>query len=357
MLIANCLIRAGFELDLEDETDASQKHCEFSAVSKRTGKKYWVEAKMRGVSGILGKTDADGASPTSKPTGRLSEHLRQALKKPADSERIIFIDLNTEPLTPEDFASGELKVPKWMEAADKQLLDRERDLKEGEQAYVFVTNFCFHNALNETFKGHAVLTFGLGIDDYGKARAYTLKNAWRVKQKHIDMFDLEESLKSYPQIPNSFEGDLPPVAKGEHERIKIGRTYDFEDTGVVGTVTTTTVVEGEKKIYAAVQGQDGKTCILTEDLSEKGLEVYRAHPETYFGVVQSVGKDLKTPYEFFEWMMEVYKDTPKEKLIDWMKDAPDIEALAKLNQEELVLEYSERIAISAATQHAKKSES
>jgi hypothetical protein len=36
------LIRAGFKLELEDETDGASKHCEFSAMSK--GKKYWVEA-------------------------------------------------------------------------------------------------------------------------------------------------------------------------------------------------------------------------------------------------------------------------------------------------------------------------
>ena len=53
LAVANCLIRSGFELKLEDETDEQTKHCEFSAVSKKTGKKYWVEAKMRAVTGIL----------------------------------------------------------------------------------------------------------------------------------------------------------------------------------------------------------------------------------------------------------------------------------------------------------------
>ncbi|MCH7916297.1 MAG: hypothetical protein IH856_25215 [Deltaproteobacteria bacterium] len=64
------------ELKLEDETDESSKHCEFSAVSKQTGKKYWVETKMRSVSGLLGKTDVDGGTPSSKPTSQLSKHLR-----------------------------------------------------------------------------------------------------------------------------------------------------------------------------------------------------------------------------------------------------------------------------------------
>jgi hypothetical protein len=44
----------------EDETDGESKHCEFAAVSRRTRKKYWVEAKVRSVVSVLGKTDKDG---------------------------------------------------------------------------------------------------------------------------------------------------------------------------------------------------------------------------------------------------------------------------------------------------------
>lgn len=354
LLVANCLIRAGFELELENEADDTKKHCEFSARSKLTGKKYWVEAKMRAVAGVLGRTNKDGQTRTTKPTSRLAEHLGDALKKPAEDERIVFIDVNAEPMASEDFASVEPKVPKWMAAAEKQLQNRERNLKEGERAYVFVTNFCYHNALDSTHNVAAAVTFGLGIEDYGKPRRYTLKGAWQVKQKHADLFALEKALKSYPQIPNSFDGDLPPVRKGEHGRIKIGRLYNFEDAGVTGVVTTATVSEPERKIYIGVAGTNGTSHILSEDISDRELEVYRAHPNTYFGVVHPAGKQINDPFEFFEWILDSYKNTPKEKLIEFMKDAPDIEELRQLSQEELALEYCERITISAMNQQQKK---
>ena len=60
LIVANILIRAGFDLTLEDESDGETKHCEFAAVSKKTARRYWVEAKMRGVEGLLGKTEKDG---------------------------------------------------------------------------------------------------------------------------------------------------------------------------------------------------------------------------------------------------------------------------------------------------------
>jgi hypothetical protein len=67
LFVANTLIRSGFELTLEDEADGAAKHCEFAAVSRKTGKKYWVEAKMRSVAGILAKTQHDGGADR-KPT-------------------------------------------------------------------------------------------------------------------------------------------------------------------------------------------------------------------------------------------------------------------------------------------------
>jgi len=74
LIVANSLIRAGFDLVLEDETNSTTKHCEFAAISKKTGKRYWVEAKMRAVTGLLGKTEKDGTKKVD-PTSELVKHL------------------------------------------------------------------------------------------------------------------------------------------------------------------------------------------------------------------------------------------------------------------------------------------
>ena len=106
LIVANALIRAGFTLALEDETDGETKHCEFSATSGVTGKKYWIEAKMRAVSGILGKTDANGTK-SDNPLSHLSHHVTAALKKPAADDRLIFVDVNA-PFIPEQGS-----MPEW----------------------------------------------------------------------------------------------------------------------------------------------------------------------------------------------------------------------------------------------------
>ncbi len=351
LMVANCLIRSGFELQLEDEADQRVKHCEFSAVSKQTGKKYWVEAKMRSVSGLLGKTNLDGGAPTSKPTSQLSKHLREALKKPADDERLIFIDVNTSPLEKQEPNSGKPELPNWIEAAWKQLDDRERDLKVGEQAYVFVTNMAFHRALNEKALGHAALAYGLGIMDFAKPGEYRLSEVWTRKQKHIDAHHILDALKSYPKIPNTFDGSLPLAKSDAENRIEIGQTYFFEDigeNGLLGEVTTATVSESEKTIYIGVTTEDAKSVILSENISDEELATYKEHPDAYFGVVHNATKKITDVYELFEWLVDCYRETPKERLLELCKDHPDAEALTELAHMDLVLEMCEGWASAAA---------
>jgi hypothetical protein len=61
VIIMNCFIRAGFEINLIEQTSQGPKRCDFDAISKKTGEKYSVEVRMKGVSGLLGKDDSDGA--------------------------------------------------------------------------------------------------------------------------------------------------------------------------------------------------------------------------------------------------------------------------------------------------------
>lgn len=78
--VASILIRAGFRLTLEDEADGNSKHCEFAAVSTATGKRYWVEAKMRAVIGVLGKTGADGGGRRQAASAPRSAFERRVTK-------------------------------------------------------------------------------------------------------------------------------------------------------------------------------------------------------------------------------------------------------------------------------------
>ena len=331
LLVANCLIRAGFKLDLEDEVDKTAKHCEFSALSKTTGSRYWVEAKMRSVPGVLGKTDKDG-STSNDPTSRLTQHLRAALQKPAPDKRMIFIDLNT--------SGGKFG---WLDRAMRRLDDRERDLAEGKEAYVFVTNMAFHRDLDGAPLGGEGYVRGLGISDFGKPSKIRLPDWYRQKQKHIDAHNIVEAFKTYPQIPDTFDGRPASEAFSEAEsyRIKIGETFFFEgvgDGGEIGTVTAATVREKERQVLVAVTTQDGKADILKRNMSDVELEDYKKYGDAYFGGKSHKQGELTDVFDLYEWLVTNYSETPKERLLELAHDRPDIEHLRSLDQFNLVLE-------------------
>jgi hypothetical protein len=336
LIVASTLIRAGFTLTLEDETDGASKHCEFAAISKTTGKRYWVEAKMRAVAGMLGRTERDGTT-SDNPLSSFTKHLSNALAKPATDERLIFIDLNAS----YDPATGQ--HPAWQKSASAMLGRYERNHAQA-RAYVIVTNTPFHRMLTERAPIMA-LPFGLGMPDFNRPGYYRLSEAYKNKRKHIDGFQICDAFAKYLNFPTTFDGSLPSEAFGRaKERVKIGETYLFEDANnLIGTVTCATVSESEKKIYVSVTEQSTGTChILSEDMNDDALADYQANREAYFGEVRPVsGRAITDPFEFFEWFMEVYENTPRSKIVEWIGRHFPPDYLDTLSDEDLRAVYCE----------------
>lgn len=351
LVVANCLIRAGFELKLENETDAATKHCEYFAVSKRTGKKYWVEAKMRSVRGFFGKTDQDGMAVTARPVSKISEHLHAALAKPAEDARIIFIDINGPP---DKVAEGE--TPNWVTSAFGILDAEEQKIEQEEQAYVFVTNISFHRSLDDDHIGSAALAHGLGMPDFGKPGEYRISEIWRHKQKHKDAHGIIETIRSYPNVPMTFDGSIPVDDTTERERVKIGERYIFPDGkggSRLGEVTTA-IMTDDKKLMVGVSYEDGTSAILTRQASDEEFRAYKMHPDAYFGAIRKVSRNTDDPYELFEWLVEAHERTPKETILKHFEGSSDIEELKKLSHEDLVLTYCERVVANINAKHLQK---
>jgi hypothetical protein len=341
LFVANTLIRAGFQLMLEDETDGLSKHCEFAAISKRTGKKYWVEAKMRAVAGVLGQTQGTNPSPIS----RLIPHLNDALAKPASDERLIFIDLNAEPEFRPDLK------PAWHDRAVHRLERYEiNELKAGVTAYVFVTNIAFHRRLDDA-PAIAAAPFGLGLPDYNRLGTYRVSEVYRRKQKHIDAHHIGTALLEYAKFPATFDGSLPSETFDcPSSRVQIGETYDFYDLGehgLIGTVTSASVLESEKAAYIVVSDANGTSQILRKPMSEAELSDYKAHPDAYFGKILPVSKGINDRYELFEWLMEANKGLPRAVLLERLSGGGNVGALKDKSDAELLSDYCE--AMVAAT--------
>jgi len=111
LLAAATCVKAGFDIEYEDEKDRKKTHVEFIATHKRTGQKVCVEAKSRHREGVLGQ-------PGSVKNGRdikvrIGNLLNSALKKEHNHPLVVFIDFNLPPRKAKDIfkkpISGEIK--------------------------------------------------------------------------------------------------------------------------------------------------------------------------------------------------------------------------------------------------------
>ncbi len=76
---ATC-VRAGFDIEYEDESDGSSKHTEFTAKHRQTGVRICVEAKSKHRPGVLGR--AGDRVDDDEVRTRLGGLINDALKKP-----------------------------------------------------------------------------------------------------------------------------------------------------------------------------------------------------------------------------------------------------------------------------------
>jgi len=330
--------RAGFQLAFEDEDDRTTSHCEFTATNKDSGRSFSVEAKHR--------TWGRGQDPT---TGRprIGRKLDDALQKHANHPRVVFIDVNV----PDD-AKNE-GMPRFMMRALEQARHFERSPRGRNlpPAYLFITNRPYHHDLGGTGHRRCFIAEGFHIADFkGDATFATLRAAVDARDAHIDMHRLAESLAKHNEIPATFDGESPELAFGRNpDRLIIGRRYlvpGGSGLDVPGTLESAAVMERERLAYGVYALDNGQRIKATVPLTDAELSAYRRHPETFFGVVEHVPKQISDGVDLYDFFYASYRDTPRERLLEFLSTAPDLEDLKKLSQPELARILAERYAYS-----------
>jgi len=210
--VIGCFAKAGYEMEFEDEGDSTVSHCEFTATHKTTGRKFSVEAKA--VTSASGRAGAGG-----QPL-RIRGKLYDALRKKAEHERIIFIELNrTQTLN----ATGE---PDWAASIDAEIAAAEREFtiagKPAPPAYVLITNRAFMQALDETECGETTIARAFKIDDFPPGRgARSLLAAVKARDRHIELYWLLKAMRAHAQIPSTFDDRTPK----KHSRLSGSRRF------------------------------------------------------------------------------------------------------------------------------------
>jgi hypothetical protein len=334
--VAAMLIRAGFEIEFEDENKRGSTHCEYTATSRITGKKFSVECKHR-ESGVEAGQKA-GEIKLSK----LGRTLRSALLKKANYDRIVFIDLNF-PCDP----TKNKTYPAQMNAALHHIKKFENNPANGGDlppACVFMTNMPAHHHLDAENVSFAICLEGFKIPELQGDKKFSLHDAIALREKHKDIGRLLKSTEGFARIPTTFDGEIPEFAFGDaKQRLLVGRHYlikDKDGNDRVAVLTSATVMEQERKAFCALTLESGESHIGTWPLSDEEMVAYKAYPDTFFGEV-SKNRRADHPLEMYDFFLEGYANTPKEKILEFFKGRPNIEELKKLSQPELAKMYAE----------------
>jgi hypothetical protein len=154
ILVAAVFTRAGFEIEWIDDTKASDKHPEFIATHKRTGKKVGVEAKSRRRPGPINFPGT--VTPETHLKGDVFDLYDKAIQQALEGEIpfLIFIDPNV-PDSPQKGLPSYSDIPvdtvPWMKEIRDRLLEIWNAATEPTpESAVLITNFAFYYGDNDS---------------------------------------------------------------------------------------------------------------------------------------------------------------------------------------------------------------
>jgi len=116
-------------------------------------------------------------------------------------------------------------------------------------------------------------------------------------------------------------------------------------------------MEKEKHVAAVVRLDEGRHIIVRMPINDTEIAIYNYSPDTFFGVVDNSNIRAETPVEFYEAILSVYKETPRERLLEFLNGHPNMEYFQSLPHDELAKVYAEGIAMSFSAKQRQMSNS
>jgi hypothetical protein len=222
----------------------------------------------------------------------------------------------------------------------------ETDGAPAPSAYVCITNMNDQYALHRTHLATMISFRGFKISDFMGVEFPSLRDAARARERHWPMHQLLKSMEEHREIPQTFGGELPSevFAKKPLPRLRIGQFYAVQGPGgkeLKGKLTQATV--GGNNAHGILYDPDtNRSFQATWPLTPEEVADYEKHQDTFFGEYQKQGRRVETAMGMFDFFVEGYRDTPKERLIELLPNALEQEKLSSMSQKELVELLAER---------------
>jgi hypothetical protein len=192
---------------------------------------------------------------------------------------------------------------------------------------------------------------GFRLDTF-QPRIATFRQIILGREMHPEMHALIESMKLHSEPPSTFDGQHPEFAFGRQElqsRWIVGNEYlvPGPKNNEVLAQLQSGIALPETKTMHGIFLANGTNFMVQSPMTEAEIAAYNRSPETFFGIVQNVGRRAKDTFELADFFYETYKDTPKETLLEFLNDHPAIETVRNLSQKELSIFVCEQWALGA----------
>jgi CheY-like chemotaxis protein len=312
--IAGFLLRAGFSLRWQREVGRGTRVGEFLATWPATKHTFWVECR-----GPQGQTSI----------GRAVGRLADALRKPSEYERLVFIDLNRpgHPI---------LEANDWRTDAVNHLRRLEQDPRSRSlpPAFVFLTNYPDQYHLADAVPDAGAVLEGFNMRHH-RMVAQPLTDYLAEREAYPEIVAVRQSLRDFALFPSTFDASVPDLP--ETEQWIIGQTYRMGD-GRVGVLTDATVIEPSREI-ALVLLSDGRRHAYRVAMSDEAFRAWKAYPDTFFGTWLPAAREANDPLALYDALYATFQHSTREQLLRFMASWPDPETRESMRQPELAKHY------------------
>jgi hypothetical protein len=121
-------LRAGFQIEREDENNRETRHAEFTAIHKATGERFSVEAKSKHYPGVLGRPGVR----REKLKLQFGHLINEAAAKNSKYALVIFLDTNLPTQSAHHVYGNDVTVPSGY---IKRLCDRIHEQHGGQYPF------------------------------------------------------------------------------------------------------------------------------------------------------------------------------------------------------------------------------
>jgi hypothetical protein len=132
-------------------------------------------------------------------------------------------------------------------------------------------------------------------------------------------------------------------------RLLIGKKFLIPGNNgkeIVGVLKQAMILPNDTNSCTCMFDTEEGSSIVKIPLSDEEIRAYKSYPDTFFGKYEKADKTANSPLEFYDFIYNSYKDTPKETLLEFMHGSNE-PTLRDKSQKELAELYAKGITSSS----------